>query len=222
MSNYISSRDQFSNMNVDSSDLSIVGVGDLAIEIVEKAGHAGTTPMRLRRDALFGASMIITGVNEIAKKSVADAVATVGALVVESGAANVIPGKVTIIVDYRSTSVSRRLLKKKVTLLAKRLGRKEDLEITCHVKSYTKQARMSSRILDIIEVSADSLGLSCKRMQSGAGHDCQNMARITEIGMICVPSHRGLSHTPNEYTEPKQLEAGANVLLLTLQRLCNS
>lgn len=202
---------------------SIVGLGDLVIELRGKAGHAGTTPIHLRRDALLGAARVVTGVREIADKSSGNAVATVGAMTVEPGVANVIPGKVTITVDYRHTSVrGMQLLKKKIDSLAKLVGRQENLHVTCRLKSYTKPTRMSPRILKTIQTSAASLGLSCKPMQSGAGHDCQNMARLTETGMIFVPSHNGLSHSPAEYTKPKQLEAGANVLLLTLQRLCNS
>lgn len=202
---------------------SIVGLADLVIEIHGKAGHAGTTPLRLRQDALVGAARIVTGVRRIAKASGGNAVATVGTLTVEPGASNVIPGKVTVNVDYRNSSArGMRVLNEKIIQYAKRVGREENLQIAHHLESYTKPVRMSQRIMKIIEASADSLKLPSKRMQSGAGHDCQNMAQLTETGMIFVPSRDGISHTPKEFTEPKQLEAGANVLLLTLQRLCNN
>lgn len=202
---------------------SIIGLGDIVIEVCGQVGHAGTTPIHLRRDALLGAARVLTGVREIASKSGGNAVATVGTITAEPGAANVIPGKVIMTVDYRNTSVTgMRSLKNKIVSHAELVGRQENLQVTCRLKSYTKPIRMSPRVLKTIQTSAGSLGLSCMRMQSGAGHDCQNMARLTETGMIFVPSHNGLSHSPDEYTNPKQLEAGANVLLLSLQRLCNS
>src|SRR5208337_2478522 len=198
---------------------SIVGLGDLEIEI---EGHAGTTPMQLRRDALVGAARIILGVNRTARKIGIPAVATVGSVTAYPGAQNVIPGRVIIGVDYRDTTLPRMArLKTKIYSISKQVANESNLKIVVRRKSLTKPAKMSTNVTRIIETSSRSLGLSFKHMQSGAGHDCQNMARITKTGMIFVPSRNGLSHAPNEYTNPKQLEDGANVLLETLVRLAN-
>ena len=201
---------------------SIVGLGDLEIEIEGKAGHAGTTPMQLRRDALVGAARIILGVNRIAIKTGIPAVATVGSVTSYPGAPNVIPGRVIINVDYRDVSLPRmRGLEAKIISISKQVANESNLKIVIRQKSLTKPAKMSTNVIRMIETSSRSLELSYKHMQSGAGHDCQNMARITKTGMIFVPSRNGLSHVPNEYTKPKQLEDGANVLLETLLRLAN-
>ena len=69
---------------------------------------------------------------------------------------------------------------------------------------------------DIIEDAARSLGLTHRRMPSGAGHDAQDLARITPTGMIFVPSVGGISHSPREYTETADIANGANVLLQTI------
>lgn len=201
---------------------SIVGLADLEIEIEGQVGHAGTTPMQLRCDVLVGAARIILGVNRTARKIGIPTVATVGSVTAYPGAQNVIPGLAVISVDYRDTTLPRMArLKTKINSISKQVANQSNLKIVVRRKSLTKPAKMSTNITRIIETSSRSLGLSFKHMQSGAGHDCQNMARITETGMIFVPSRNGLSHAPNEYTKPKQLEDGANVLLETLLRLAN-
>ena len=74
-------------------------------------------------------------------------------------------------------------------------------------------------MVSMVEAEAQSRGLSCRRLPSGAGHDAQMMARVCPAGMIFVPSVGGLSHNVNELTYPQHLEAGANVLLSLIQRL---
>jgi allantoate deiminase len=201
---------------------SIVGLGELEIGITGEAGHAGTTPMQLRRDALAGAARIIIGVNEIACEIDRTAVATVGSVDVFPGASNVIPGHAVVTVDFRDTSLhGMRLLEKKIITSSKLLGDQYGLQVTVRRKNLTKPTKMSKNITRIIEASSRSLGVSYRCMPSGAGHDCQNIANITKTGMIFVPSHKGMSHVPHEYTRPKQLETGANTLLQTLLRLAD-
>jgi beta-ureidopropionase / N-carbamoyl-L-amino-acid hydrolase len=81
--------------------------------------------------------------------------------------------------------------------------------------------RMSGRIQEVIEAAAADLGLGTRRMPSGAGHDAQVLAAVTEAGMIFVPSQGGRSHRPDEWTDWPALERGANVLLATLLRLAS-
>jgi len=81
--------------------------------------------------------------------------------------------------------------------------------------------RMSARIQGVIEAAAADLRLPTRRMPSGAGHDAQILAAVTEAGMIFVPSQGGRSHRPDEWTDWPALERGANVLLGTLLRLAS-
>jgi len=200
---------------------SIVGLAELQVELEGVASHAGTTPMPYRRDALVGASEIVLGVNKVARERL-DTVATVGFLSVSPNASNVIPGKATFSIDFRNRRTDgMRRLQNELTRLTRRLARKNHLKVRVERKSFTRPARMSRKIMKLIRCSVQSLGLAYKEMPSGAGHDCQNMARITDVGMIFVPSRGGISHAPSESTSPPHLEAGANVLLNTMIRLAN-
>ncbi len=75
------------------------------------------------------------------------------------------------------------------------------------------------KVRDVIADAVKGLGLSSQVMPSGAGHDAQDLARICPMGMIFVPSVKGISHAPSEYTKPQDVENGANVLLQTVLRL---
>jgi len=200
---------------------SIVGLGELRVELEGTAGHAGTTPMSFRRDALLGASHIVLGVKEIVRRK-RGAVATVGSLLVSPNASNVISGKVTLTIDFRDhESEGLRALQKDLIQLTRDVAKEDYLKARIVRKGFTKPARMSPKMMSVIITSARSLGLAYKEMVSGAGHDCQNMARITDAGMIFVPSLAGVSHAPNESTSRYHLESGANVLLNTLLQLAN-
>ena len=200
----------------------VVGNGDLVVEVEGSAAHAGTTPMSTRRDALIGASKMILGIHGIAQRAGSSSVATVGSLTISPNASNVVPGKVVFTVDFRDPTLNgMNFLQCEIASLAKKVGMQEDLKVSVTLRDITKPAKMSTRVMHTIEAAANSLGLSHKRMHSGAGHDCQNMSQVTETGMIFVPSHEGLSHVPTEFTAPQHLEAGANVLLETLLRLAN-
>ena len=83
----------------------------------------------------------------------------------------------------------------------------------------SKPALTDPLLRDSIEKTARDLGLSTKRMQSGAGHDAQDMALIAPTGMIFVPSQGGISHSPEEFTSATDMANGANVLLQTILRL---
>ena len=85
---------------------------------------------------------------------------------------------------------------------------------------YTSRAAPTApQIREVIETSAQRLGLSTHRMPSGAGHDAQSIALFAPVGMIFVPSISGISHAPEENTEPQDIVNGANVLLQTLLEL---
>jgi hydantoinase/carbamoylase family amidase len=200
---------------------SIVGTGELTVQINGHASHAGT-PMTLRSDALAGASRIVLGVNEIARKRV-NTVATVGALNVLPNASNTVPGSVTFPIDFRApTATDLKTLRDEIISLSKKVAKQNDLEVTITLRSYNRPALMSSAVIQTISSCSKALHMPYKIMHSGAGHDCQNMAAVTKTGMIFVPCTGGVSHTPKESASPANLEAGANVLLATLLRLADA
>jgi hydantoinase/carbamoylase family amidase len=195
----------------------IVGLVHKLVTIRGRAGHAGTTPMIARHDPLLGCAEIIQQVNRIAKEISATSVGTVGLLRVEPGAMNVIPGKVEMGIDFRDI-VAERMDRGMARIEAEiqRVCQSMGLEYALSERSRLEPQPMSRRIMNSIGRAATALGATHRLMPSGAGHDTQNMARICETGMIFVPSRNGISHAPDESTDPSDLALGADMLLGTI------
>lgn len=195
----------------------IVGLVHLLVTIRGGAGHAGTTPMNVRRDPLLAAAQIVLEVNRVAKETSARSVGTVGLLKVQPGAMNVIPGVVEMGIDFRDIMVERinhgiDKIKNAIDTVCKQAG----LEYSLTERARLTPAPTSKDIMESIKRAAEKLGVSYKVMPSGAGHDTQNMARICDTGMIFVPSKGGISHASDEWTDPDELATGADVLLQTV------
>jgi N-carbamoyl-L-amino-acid hydrolase len=147
-------------------------------------------------------------------------VATMGKVDLHPNLINVIAARAKVTVDLRNTDEA--LLARAEAKFAEFLRRLADDE---GVKIETKSlARFEPVVFDkgiasLIARTAAKLGHSCRPMTSGAGHDAQMMARICPTAMIFVPSIKGISHNPAEYTEPAHLAAGADVLLHSLLEL---
>lgn len=193
---------------------SIVGLGEYKVTIKGKSGHAGTTPMQLRSDALLAASHAIIAVNTAANKVGGGTVATVGKIKVLPGSANVIPNFVEFSIDIRSSKEEniKQVVEDVISVLR---WAEKNLGITFRIKRifYNEPVLLSKKIADLIEKESQNLGFSTLRMNSGAGHDAMVMANIAETGMIFVPSKGGLSHRPDEWTDFCQLQKGVEVLL---------
>jgi len=101
----------------------------------------------------------------------------------------------------------------------KSIGQEENVEISCTKPDFHAPALTAPVFQDAIRVSARQAGLATLDLPSGAGHDAQNVARFSPVGMIFVPSRGGISHSPLEYTSPEQAANGAEVLYRTLLRL---
>ncbi len=199
----------------------IVGLKWWDVTVKGMANHAGTTPMDLRHDALLAAARFVQAVNEEAVAMEGPQVATVGRIRALPGAPNVIPGEVVLSLEIRDPSAEViELLYQKITDRAMAIGASSgtSFEFT-HLDTTGKPALTHPGIQDLIEKSAADLGLSSKRMYSGAGHDAQDIALIAPIGMIFVPSQGGISHSPEEFTSGGDMANGANVLLQTLLRI---
>ncbi|MGI9612427.1 MAG: Zn-dependent hydrolase [Acidimicrobiales bacterium] len=199
---------------------SVQGISWTEITIEGQSNHAGTTPMRLRRDAGYAAAKIATFVRELATTLGHPQVATVGALTLHPNLVNVVAASATLTVDLRNTddsvlAESEAQLGRFLTQLA------EDEGVTIATRTLARFASVTfdPAVVDLVERSAADLGLSTLRMPSGAGHDAQMMARVCPAAMVFTPSRDGISHNPAEYTEPRALEAGANVLLRAMLAL---
>lgn len=196
----------------------IVGIVHWEVTIEGFANHAGTTPMSLRQDALLAASKLVVAVNEIMNSIPGNQVGTVGTLSVLPGAYNVIPGKVVLGLEVRDLSASK--IDELFLAIEKRAA-----VITAETKTgitFVRQANESipamtdKTLQQIIDTQAKALGLKTKFMQSGAGHDSQEMAMIAPVAMIFVPSVGGISHSPKEFTKTEDMTNGVNVLLQTV------
>ena len=199
------------------------GISWTGISIAGQANHAGTTPMSLRHDAGYCTGEITSYVREITRQLGAQQVGTVGAISLEPGVINVIPGKSTMTVDLRNTDNEQ--LKQAEKLLDEflvKLAASEGVTVNSERVARFDPVRFDDTIVKRIENNAAILSLSSRRMTSGAGHDAQMMARLCPTAMIFVPSVGGVSHNPAEHTHSDDLNAGANVLLHTLLDLATA
>ena len=196
------------------------GISWQRIALRGQANHAGTTPMRLRRDAGHAAARIVTFLHDLAEGSGGTTVATVGSLRLQPDVINVIPSRAQLTVDLRDTDDGRlataeAALARFLATLAAETG----VAIEAERLSRFAPVTFDARLVELIEDAARRHGLPSRRMTSGAGHDAQMMARICPAAMIFVPSAGGISHNPREHTDEADLVAGANVLLDVVRRL---
>jgi allantoate deiminase len=171
-----------------------------------EAGHAGTVPMDRRRDALVAAALFVTVVDQ----NEPDLVATVGKLSVRPGAANVIPGEVTLTLDVRSPrDEQRKEWCEKLLGVAEEIGRRRNVGVTVAPISERAAVRCSPRISALLR---QAVGEGAVEVSSGAGHDGVYMSEITDIGMLFVRCKGGVSHNPAESVEEADVAVAVDVL----------
>ena len=176
-----------------------------------QAGHAGTTPMDLRHDALLAAAQTVLFVNRIAREGDVE-VATAGALQVYPGNANVIAGQASVSFDLRSMDDNRaRSAVERLRAEVVEIGAATSTSSALSVTTSTNAVATDKIWHTAIGVAATGLGVGTLELASGAGHDAQQLARLAPVGMIFVPSTRGISHNAAEATEPDALVTGARV-----------
>ncbi len=199
---------------------SIVGSRSFRMVLRGGAGHAGTTPMAGRRDAAVAAARVILGIRETVVRDFPGSVATVGDVRVEPGAFNVVPGLARLALEFRSAD-ERELDAIESAMLARVRAEvdSEAVEVEVSPVARWQPSHLDPGMADAIERSAAALGLTTKRLASGAGHDAQALAAVTPSGMIFVPSVGGVSHDPSELTAWEDVVNGANVLLGTVREL---
>ena len=201
----------------------IVGINWWDVEIEGFANHAGTTAMNNRQDALLAAARFIEAVNRVVTSVPGRQVGTVGRIQAFPGAPNVIPGKVICSLELRDLDAAKiQMLYQKIRAEADRIAQTNKVRFDFKELNANVPAPTDPRLRAIIDSSAKELGLTTKQMPSGAGHDAQDMARIGPAGMIFIPSVGGISHAPKEFSRPKDVENGANVLMGALIKLDRS
>lgn len=192
----------------------IVGIDRWDVVIKGSANHAGTTPMAMRRDAGAAAGRVLATLPAIVSAVDSDMVANIGRLDLLPGAPNVVPGEARFVVELRALrAASLRAAGAAVSDAVATAAASHRCEHLVEPHSSMPPVRMSPTMVAAIERVCARLGRTSTRLVSGAGHDAGALARELPVGLMFVPSRGGISHSPDEYTEPAQLVAGAEVLL---------
>jgi N-carbamoyl-L-amino-acid hydrolase len=196
----------------------IVAIHRYDVVITGFANHAGTTPMNERQDAMVAAAQLTLAVRDIAAKRVGRQVGTVGRIDVEPNSPNVVPGRVTLSVEFRDLSEQTlKALGDEVKARGAAIGKDTRTTITFTLASTNLAAMSSSGVQQAITRAAAAAKVSgVMKLPSGAGHDAQQIAKLCPMGMIFVPSVGGVSHSPKELTAWDDCARGADVLLKTV------
>ena len=184
------------------------------VTVVGQEAHAGPTPMARRRDALVGASRMVQEVNRIGLANQPYACATVGFMQVSPNSRNVIPGRVFFAVDFRhpDDAVLTKMDSELRAACAK-IAAEAGLEVEVSEFWYFPPTPFDEKCVAAVREGAKLYGYDHMEIVSGAGHDAVYMAKVAPTGMIFVPCEDGISHNEVENADPKDLEAGGNVLL---------
>lgn len=193
----------------------IVGRKPMRIAIDGRAGHAGTVPMDMRRDALAGAAEMILAIEAIARQRVnAGLVGTVGWLEASPGAPNVIPGRVAFTLDLRAMDDRvRRDALDQIQAAAWRAAEMRGLTVTLEPLAGAESVQCAPELQDALAAAVSDLGHNPIRIASGAGHDAQMMARLCPSAMLFVRCREGISHNPAEYAAPADMGAAVAALI---------
>ncbi|MDQ2942279.1 MAG: M20/M25/M40 family metallo-hydrolase, partial [Candidatus Dormibacteraeota bacterium] len=181
--------------------------------------HAGTTPMDSRKDALAAASAFVQAVEGYAG-SHEGLVATVGQLTVQPGAANVVPGEVTLSLDVRHADNDDRLLAaERLIVIAGKIAEHRSIALTTRPISENASVPCSPVPTALLARAVEALGYPSLRLASGAGHDAVVMARLTAVAMLFVRCKGGISHHPAESVTEEDVAVAIDVLSRFLELL---
>lgn len=192
----------------------ISGIAWCLVKVEGRSGHSGTTPLNLRHDALVAAADIIQRVRRLVLDAPSTALGTVGWIQVKPNAVNVIPAQVTFTVDFRSKSEKElEALVSSLEAHALDVGKRTGCHVTVDRYWLSEPTPFDSNVIGTVARAVAQVGLPVRRLWSGAGHDAKYMQDISPAAMIFVRSYHGLSHCPEEYSSPEDVEAGVKVLL---------
>ena len=196
----------------------IAGATRLAAKLTGMAGHAGTVPMAMRRDALAGAAECICMVEEFCKTDEAGLVGTVGYIDAMPGATNVIPGLVSFTLDIRAPTDPHRKkavadIVRRIEAIANRRNLALQLDVTHENRTVPCAPWLKTQVAEAIAAE----GRRVFELPSGAGHDGMAMVDVSDVAMIFVRCRGGISHNPAEHVELADADAGARVLLRMIE-----
>lgn len=200
---------------------SIAGQSRFSVTVTGEAGHAGTVPMPLRRDALAASAELMLAIEEVARAGQAhQMVATVGRLAAKPGAVNVIPAEVVFTLDIRADADAPRLsaiaeLYARFQAIANRRG----VSVMMDKFYESPTTPCAPRLQEAFAGAAGDLGLPQRRLASGAGHDGHAMHHLTDVGMLFVRCRGGISHNPAEFAAIDDMGLAVEALIKAVERL---
>ena len=205
---------------------SIAAPSRFRIILKGRADHSGTTPMNMRKDALVASAQLIEYIEKICRQYASmekgRVVGTVGAIKVEPGVINAVPGRAELAVDIRGASAqSKNRVARQVKQQARVIAKKRGIGVEVLTIREEDPVPLDKRLLRLTRELCDEKQINYEIMPSGAGHDAMQMAKITPAAMIFVPSKRGISHNPLEWTDPKDIALGTQLLMETMVRVAN-
>lgn len=199
----------------------ITGSSRILVSFTGQAGHAGTVPMHLRRDALCAAAEFVLAAERTAR-AIPGLVATVGQVKVEPGASNVIPGHVTLSLDVRHMDdATRAQARDQIFADARRIARQRSVEMNWQISQEHVAVPCDSHLQQLLAQAIERNGLPVHTLPSGAGHDGVMLSTITRIAMLFVRCAGGISHNPAEAVTPDDVAVAIRVMdqfLLLLAR----
>lgn len=184
------------------------------------AGHAGTTSMTLRRDALVAAAEMVLAVERLASGGAADLVATVGRLEVKPGAVNVIPGRVAFSIEIRALDqAARDAVAEAILTEIDAIGTRRKIAVSAERVHELAATPCDPNLMDLLSTAMAAEGQPERRLASGAGHDAMVMASLCPTAMLFVRCAGGISHNPAEQVDPADAEIARRVMLGFIERL---
>jgi ureidoglycolate amidohydrolase len=202
----------------------IAAPSTLRIQLAGAGGHAGATLMPGRRDALLaGAEIALAVENAALTTGSPDTVGTTGVFQIEPGAVNSIPCHATLEIDLRDTNVeARNVALAKIEKTARTICTRRKIKLRCERLNVDSPAICDTMLVQTVSRVCHQLNISSKKLISRAYHDSLFMARVCPVTMIFIPCRGGISHRPDEYSSPSQIEKGVRVLAETLAMISQS
>jgi allantoate deiminase len=190
------------------------------VGVTGTAGHAGTTSMPLRRDALAGAAEMVLAIERIARDDGSDLVATVGRIGASPGAANVIAGAVAFTIDVRSGDARRRdRAAEAIRAAIAAIADARTLDLTVEAIHDLPASPCDPALMELMDAALADAGQPVRRLVSGAGHDAMVMAALCPTAMLFIRCRGGISHNPAEQVDPADADVALRVMLGFIDRL---
>jgi allantoate deiminase len=201
---------------------SIVGQSRLMLTFSGKAGHAGTTPMAARQDALVGAARFVQAVQDLGQRT-EGLRATVGRLNVTPNASNVIPSRVELSLDIRHALDPIRIQAvQELLVTGNDIAVREGLHLEVLHRSDTSSVHASRELVDLLSQAITSHGIESYKMSSGAGHDAVVMAEKFPVAMLFIRHPEGISHHPDERVDEDDVAIATEILISMVRLLARN